>query len=166
MQSSIGQLYNQFTPLQLANYAATIGNRGTRMDVNIVDCVKSYDMETVIWDNVPTVVQQVDATPQAFETTIRGMEMATGPGGTSYFYWGDYPMTVASKTGTPETHQYPNSTYICFGPSEDPEITVAVVIEKGWHGYTGAPVAKAIFDAYFYGTQNSQAPSAQGQLLP
>ena len=32
---------------------------------------------------------------------------------------------------------------------EDPEIAVAVVIEKGWHGYTGAPIARKIFDAYF-----------------
>lgn len=166
VQSSIGQLYNQFTPLQLANYAATIGNRGTRMDVNIVRSVKTYTMDETVWENEPTVVQQVDATPQAFEVTIQGMEMATAPGGTSYAYWGDYPMTIASKTGTPETKAFPNSTYICFGPSEDPEITVAVVIEKGWHGYTGAPVAKAIFDAYFYGNQSSQAPQAQGQLLP
>ena len=166
VQSSIGQLYNQFTPLQLANYAATIGNRGTRMDVNIVRSVKTYTMDETVWENEPTVVQQVDATPQAFEVTIQGMEMATAPGGTSYAYWGDYPMPIASKTGTPETKAFPNSTYICFGPSEDPEITVAVVIEKGWHGYTGAPVAKAIFDAYFYGNQSSQAPQAQGQLLP
>ena len=166
VQSSIGQLYNQFTPLQLANYAATIGNRGTRMDVNIVRSVKTYNMDETVWENQPTVVQQVDATPQAFEVTIEGMELATAPGGTSYEYWGNYPMTIASKTGTPETKAFPNSTYICFGPSEDPEITVAVVIEKGWHGYTGAPVAKAIFDAYFYGEQSSQAPQAQGELLP
>jgi len=166
VQSSIGQLYNQFTPLQLANYAATIGNRGTRMDVNIVRSVKTYTMDETVWENEPTVAQQVEATKQAFEVTIQGMEMATAPGGTSYAYWGDYPMTIASKTGTPETKAFPNSTYICFGPSEDPEITVAVVIEKGWHGYTGAPVAKAIFDAYFYGNQSSQAPLAQGQLLP
>ena len=166
VQSAIGQLYNQFTPLQLANYAATIGNRGQRMDVNIVRSVKTYNMSETVWENQPTVVQQVDATPQAFEVTIEGMEMATGPGGTSYAQWGDYPMTIASKTGTPETKAFPNSTYICFGPSEDPEISVAVVIEKGWHGYTGAPVAKAIFDAYFYGEQSSEEPVAQGQLLP
>ena len=166
VQSSIGQLYNQFTPLQLANYAATIGNRGQRMDVNIVRSIKTYNMSETVWENQPTVVQQVDATPQAFEVTIQGMEMATGPGGTSYEQWGNYPMTIASKTGTPETKAFPNSTYICFGPSKNPEITVAVVIEKGWHGYTGAPVAKDIFDAYFYGEQSSQAPQAQGQLLP
>lgn len=165
VQSSIGQLYNQFTPLQLANYAATIGNRGQRMDVNIVRSVKTYNMSETVWENVPTVAQQVEATPQAFEVTIQGMEMATAPGGTSYAQWGDYPLTIASKTGTPETKAFPNSTYICFGPSDAPEISVAVVIEKGWHGYTGAPVAKAIFDAYFYGEQSSEEPLAQGQLL-
>ncbi len=134
VQSAIGQLYNQFTPLQLANYAATIANRGQRMDVNIVDSVKNYTMDQTVWDNASVVAQEVGATQEAWDITIEGMEWATGPGGTSYFVWGDYPMTIASKTGTPETSAFPNSTYICFGPSEDPEISVAVVIEKGWHG--------------------------------
>ena len=165
VQSAIGQLYNEFTPLQLANYAATIGNRGQRMDINIVRSVKSYTFEETIWDNIPTVAQEVEATPEAFETVVEGMIMATAPGGTSYSYWGDYPITIASKTGTPQTQEFPNSTYICFGPADDPEITVAVVIEKGWHGYTGAPVAKAVFDAYFYAGQSGGAPDTLGQLL-
>jgi len=165
VQSAIGQLYNQFTPLQLANYVATVGNRGDRMDVNIVRCVKNYNMDTTVWDNTPKVAQHVEGTPEAFEVTVEGMVMATQKGGTSYSYWGDYPIKVASKTGTPETFHLPNSTYICFGPADDPEISVAVVIEKGWHGYTGAPVAKDIFDAYFFGKSSDQAPAALGQLL-
>ncbi len=165
VQSSIGQLYNQFTPLQLANYVATIGNQGERMDVNIVDAVKSYTMDETVWENTPTVAQYVQASDEALDITVEGMELATAPGGTSYFVWGDYPMTIASKTGTPETSAYPNSTYICYGPSEDPEISVAVVIEKGWHGYTGAPVAKAIFDAYFFSSQDQDAPQNLGELL-
>ena len=48
---------------------------------------------------------------------------------------------VACKTGTPETtaEGLPNSTFICFAPADNPQIAIAVVIEKGWHGYTGAP---------------------------
>lgn len=59
-------------------------------------------------------------------------------------------MSVACKTGTPQvTVDEVNSTFVAYAPVEDPEIAVAVVIEKGWQGYTGAPVAKAIFDDYF-----------------
>ncbi|MPN61532.1 hypothetical protein SDC9_209270 [bioreactor metagenome] len=70
--------------------------------------------------------------------------------GTAYRYLGDYPFTVASKTGTPQTNEFPNSTFICFAPADDPQIAVAVVIEKGWHGYTGAPVARAVLDSFFF----------------
>ena len=171
LQSAIGQLYNQFTPLQLANYAATIGNRGKRMDVNIVKSIKNYTFTETVMENEPKVAQEVEASKEAFETVIDGMVMASGPGGTSFYYLGDYatgtyPYVIASKTGTPQTKEFPNSTYICFAPAEDPQIAIAVVIEKGWHGYTGAPVAKAIFDAYFFAGSGSETPQAMGQLLP
>ena len=58
-------------------------------------------------------------------------------------------ISVGSKTGTPQTWNLPNSAFIAFAPAEDPEIAVAVLIEKGWHGFTGAPVARDVFDHYF-----------------
>ena len=79
------------------------------------------------------------------------MIAASGPGGTSYQSWLDFPYTVASKTGTPETMDYLTSNYICYMPAEDPQIAIAVVIEDGGHGYTGAPVARKIADYYFFG---------------
>ena len=75
-------------------------------------------------------------------------------------------ISVASKTGTPETTSFPNGTYICYAPAEDPQIAVAVVIENGYHGYWGAAVAKAIFDEYFFGKTNDQLPTAADTLLP
>ncbi len=171
LQSAIGQLYNEFTPLQLANYAATIGNRGKRMDINILKSIKNYSFTETVQDNEPRVAQVVDAPASAFETVVQGMVMASGPGGTSYYWLGDYnsgnyPYVIASKTGTPQTSEFPNSTYICFAPAEDPQIAIAVVIEKGWHGYTGAPVAKELFDAYFFSGSGSDIPQPMGQILP
>ena len=122
-------------------------------------------------ENEPKVAQVVDAPKEAFETVVEGMVMAAGPGGTAYYYLGDYssgnyPYVIASKTGTPQTAAFPNSVYVCFAPAEDPQIAIAVVIEKGWHGYTGAPVAKNIFDAYFFSGSGSDTPQPMGQLLP
>mgnify|MGYP000182477734 FL=1 len=159
VQTAIGQLYNQFTPLQLANYAATIANRGKRMKVTVVHEIRDYSMQNVVQSNQPQVVQVVDAPQEAFETVIEGMVAASRPGGTAAATFGYYPIDVASKTGTPETASLPNSTFIAFAPAQDPQIAVAVVIEKGWHGYTGAPVAKAAFDAYFGYDQKAPEPA-------
>ena len=71
----------------------------------------------------------------------------------------------ACKTGTPQTHEFPNSTFICFAPVEDPQIAIAVVIEKGWHGYTGAPVAREVLDAYFF-PEKEHPEVAPGNKLP
>ncbi|MBP0979761.1 MAG: hypothetical protein J6C55_03885 [Oscillospiraceae bacterium] len=148
LQAAVGQSDNLMSPLQLANYTATIANRGKRMKVSIIKQIKSYDNKTVIYEHNPKVVCNVKATPQVFETVIEGMTRASRIG-TARRYFGNYPITVPSKTGTPETANLCNSTFICFAPDKDSEIAIAVVIEKGWHGYTGAPVAKDIIDAYF-----------------
>lgn len=148
LQSSIGQLYHQFTPLQLANYAATIGNRGTRMKLTFVDEIRDYSMEKLIEPFKPVVADRVAQPDEAFESVVRGM-VAASRTGTARAVFGNYPIDVASKTGTPETRTDLNSVFICFAPAEDPEVAIAVVIEKGFHGYTGAPVAKALLDEYF-----------------
>ena len=162
LQSSIGQMYNWYSPLQMANYAATLGNRGTRMKLTLVHEVRDYAMNQVLEPFTPVVAATVDAPREAFETVVEGMVAASGPSGTASATFGYYPITVASKTGTPETRDLPNSVFICFAPAEDPEIAVAVIIEKGWHGYTGAPVAKEIFNEYF-GLNVSGAAQAEAQ---
>jgi penicillin-binding protein 2 len=165
LQASIGQLDNRFTPLQLANYAATIANRGKRMQASIIRCVHSYNFDRLIYENDPQVAAETDIPAEIFETVIQGMVDASRIG-TASATFGNYPITVASKTGTPETTAFPNSTFIAFAPAEDPQIAVAVVIEKGWHGYTGAPVAKAVFDAYFFSEAAAADALPQGSLLP
>ena len=150
LQSSIGQLLHMYTPLQLANYTATIANRGTRMKLTLIEEILDYSTANVVQAFEPQIAQQLtNIPPEAFEAVINGMVAASRPGGTAPGTFGNYPITVASKTGTPETFDLPNSVFICFAPAEDPEVAIAVVIEKGWHGYTGAPVAKALFDEYF-----------------
>jgi penicillin-binding protein 2 len=149
LQSSIGQLLNLYTPVQLANYAATIANRGDRMKLTIINDIREYSTGRVLQTFPPEVAAHMDIEPEAFEIVVRGM-VAASRTGSARGTFSNYPVDVASKTGTPETStELPNSTFICFAPADDPEVAIAVVIEKGWHGYTGAPVAKALFDEYF-----------------
>ena len=76
-------------------------------------------------------------------------------------------MDVASKTGTPETTSgYPNSTFICYAPAYAPELAISVIIEKGWHGYTGAPVARAILEDHYFGGETDSDSGTTGTLLP
>lgn len=166
IQSAIGQLDHAFTPVQLASYTATLANNGERMQLHLVKSIRSYSFSETISETQPEVIDKIEADPEVFETVRQGMIAATGPAGTSYRYWVGFPLTVASKTGTPEAAGTNlDSCYICYMPAEDPEIAIAVVIEKGGQGYTGAPVARAIAEEYFYGSSGSNTLPAVGTLL-
>ena len=160
LQAAIGQLDNGYTPVQLANYCATLARRGVRMDLSLVKSISSYyDWQDTISTHTPEVVSTLGVDPSVLDPIIEGMIQATHDvRGTAYSYLGDYPITVASKTGTPQTNEFPNSTFICFAPADDPQIAIAVVIEKGWHGFTGAPVARAVLDAFFFPDQEAPPP--------
>jgi penicillin-binding protein 2 len=98
-------------------------------------------------------------TDYTYDTVLSGMLQSSQD--SSGFVWGDFNIKVASKTGTPQTTtKTVNSTFICFAPAENPEIAIAVVIEKGWQGYTAAPVAKEILQ-YYFGTETGNAPETE-----
>lgn len=165
LQSAIGQRFNKYSPLQLAVYASTIANRGVRMDSTILKGIKDYSMQKDLYQHRPEVASDMQISPQTFDPIFNGM-IAASRTGTASQYFGSYRMDVASKTGTPETKELPNSTFIAFAPAQDPQIAVCVIIEKGWHGYTGAPVAREIFDAYFSSDVTGQEKQQAGVLLP
>jgi len=150
LQTSIGQSYNQFNPVQFANYAATIANHGVRVNAHLVKSIDSYDFSDVISETQTVVLSDMQMTDYTYDTVLAGMEQSSVD--SSGFVWSGFDIPVASKTGTPQTNtEHCTSTFICFAPADDPQIAVAVIIEKGWHGYTAAPVAKEIFQYYFHG---------------
>lgn len=166
IQAAIGQQDTLLSPLQLANYTATLANHGERMELTLLKSVNSYLFDETVYEHEPKVAAKIDA-EEALETVREGM-VAASRIGTARATFGDgvYEMKVASKTGTPETWRDPNSTFIAYAPADDPEIAVCVVIEKGWHGYTGAPVAREIFDAYFFSNQGKTSDEIKyGELI-
>jgi len=151
LQTSIGQLFNRFTPLQMANFYATIGNRGRRMELTLVHEIRDYSQENVIRPFEPRVAFDMSeyVAPEAFDPIIQGL-VATSRWGTARGTFADYPIDVASKTGTPQvTVDQLNSAFIAFAPAHEPEVAVAIIIERGYHGFTSAPIARAMFDAWF-----------------
>lgn len=165
IQTAIGQSETLVTPLQLAVYTATIANKGVQMQPHFVKEIKSYTFEETIEETFPTVKTDLNLDRSIFSTITQGMVLASGANGTSGSTFINYPISVASKTGTPETGTIPNSVYIAFAPADDPQIAVAIVLEKAWHGTFSAPVAKAVFDEYFFSDTVDQS-SPYAELLP
>ena len=151
VQSSIGQLLHGFSPLQLANFTSTIAARGQRMEITIAHEVRDYSLQNVIRPFEPRVAYDMSEliSRATFEAVVDSMVAASRPGGTAQTIFGWYPIDVGSKTGSPETANTVNSAFVAFAPAAEPEIAIAIVIERGWHGFTSAPVARAVFDAYF-----------------
>lgn len=149
IQAAIGQLDTAVTPIQLATYAATVANHGTRYATHIVDSIVSNDGEEIVYETPITVLSQIENTNEAFDIAERGMVLASTEGNASQ-YLSTLPFKVASKTGTAQVPgEYYNSTMMAYGPVENPEIAVAIIAEKGGNGYNLAQAVRDVFLAYY-----------------
>ncbi len=149
--AALGQLYNTFTPVQLVNYVASIGNGGKIYRPHLVKKRIDATGEVHI-----TVIEYQDST--AKESTIKAVQkgmvaVANANDGTAVNVLGDFPFQVAAKTGTAETGQEAtsssNALFLCYAPADDPQIAVAVVVEKGVWGSWTAPIARDVLMTYF-----------------
>lgn len=153
-QTAIGQCDNAFTPIQLATYCATIANGGVRLRTHFLDHITNYTRDEVLKRYEPEVLSDAGLSEDVLSVVREGMrQVAASPAGTAYGVFGDYPYGVAAKTGTAELSDEsaiePNLTFIAYAPIEDPQIAVAVVMERGYKGDYAQRVAKDIFDQYF-----------------
>lgn len=164
---AIGQSENRFTPMQLAVYASTLANRGTRYKVTFLNRVVSSDYSTLITQNSPQILSTMEISDEAYRAYTEGMaKVARDRQGSVYWAFGDYPVQVAAKTGTAQTGQTgsDNGAFICYAPADDPEIAVAVYGEKGGHGSAMCYVAKAILDVYFGVDGTGEVNSMENQI--
>lgn len=151
VQAAIGQSDNAFTPLQLAAYAATLANDGTRLKTHVVSKVTDYERTKTIEDySKPTVVDTCGISKENLDIVQKAMlEVTQNEDGTAYSMFGDYKVKVAAKTGTAENAGSDHTTFICYAPFDKPEVAVAVVIEHGAKGRYSMQVAKDLLDGYF-----------------
>lgn len=149
LQAAIGQSYSLFTPVQLANYAATVANGGTRYKVNLIKSVRSSVDGSVVKEFKPEVVENIDIDADALKAVKQGMKRVVDEGSASSIFT-DYGIQIGGKTGTAQVGDGSNNAvFIAFAPFDNPEIAVSVVLEHGVRGTNAAAVAKDIFDAYF-----------------
>jgi len=171
LSAAIGQSDNRFTPIQLAVYAATLANRGTRYKATFMNRVVSDDYRQLLYENEVTVLSHMDISDDAYLAYTTGMYLVTQRTsdwkGTAYDTFKDYPIAVAAKTGTAETGirgTSDNGAFICYAPFDDPQIAIAVYGEKAGHGSSMAAVAKAMLDVYFEVGEVGDVPVYENQL--
>ncbi len=149
LQISIGQL-NAFTPLQLANYTATLANGGTHYKVGLINRVVSYDMSETYEEFEPEVKNTVELDESNLDAVKEGMLSVTVDG-TGQATLGDYPIKIGGKTGTSQvTGKADHSIFVAFAPFDNPEIAISVVLEHGASGFTAGTIVREILDAYFF----------------
>lgn len=140
LNMSIGQGYNLYTPLQLANYVATLANGGTRYKPFLVQRIVSPEGD-VVKEYKPQVEGHDGLSPKFRQVILQGMNMVTQPGGTGHGLFGDFPVATAGKTGTAEVFGHSaHGLYVAYAPFDDPQIAIAVIVEHGRHGSSTAGV--------------------------
>lgn len=150
--AAIGQDDNQFTPIQLCNYAATLANQGTRYKATFLKRVVSSDFSSLILENQAQIAEHLNISQQTYETYLDGMMRVTSvSGGTAYSVFRNYPVEVAGKTGTAQigAGMPSNGSFVCFAPARDPQIAMSVYGEKTASGAQMSKVAKAVLDKFF-----------------
>jgi penicillin-binding protein 2 len=156
--TSIGQGSNLYTPLQLANYVATIVNGGKRMQPYVVDKILDPVTGEVVFENKPTVKNNVSISPENIAYIKEAMSKVTSGEGTANWLFAQLPQfSGGGKTGTAQTgskgtakENIFNGVFVAFAPYDDPQIAFAGIVESGGHGgETAGLVARAAFMKYF-----------------
>lgn len=147
---AIGQDNTQVTPIQLANYIATLVNGGTRYSAHLLKEVKSSDFSQILYTYEPEAVETIEIQDENLEAVKAGMLALTTEGSVAK-YFQDLPVQVGAKTGSAQVSAQTNSNavFVCFAPYDDPEIAMAIAVEHGGSGSELGAMAAEIFSYYF-----------------
>lgn len=146
--ASIGQGYITATPIQLANYTASIANGGTLYSPKIVNRIRGNDGDEKLFN--PEIIRNNFVDPEILKIIKESMRL-TVTSGTAQML-NNLPIPIAGKTGTAEfgiegkTHSW----FISFAPYDNPEIAMVVLVEGGGEGHsTALPVTREVLKWYF-----------------
>ena len=163
--AAIGQSYNLFTPLQLANYIATLVGGGEHYQAHLLKNVKEYDNSRLLYVYDDEPLNTVEMSDSTTEAVTKGMHELTVSGGVA-FAFRDCVVSAGAKTGSAQVGtDIANGVFVAYAPYEDPEIAVAIVIEKGGSGAALATTAVEIINSWFSHTQDDSAAMGENTLL-
>lgn len=157
---AIGQGEILATPLQIANLAATIANRGWFVTPHIVKAIQDTLMPTELLERRRPTIDE-----HWYADVAEGMRMAV-TGGTCRR--AAIPgVDVAGKTGTAQNpHGRDHSAFMGFAPYDDPKIAVAVYVENGGFGATiGVPIGSLVMEKYLTDSISQSRKPMEVQML-
>ena len=166
--AAFGQSNQLYTPVQLANYIATLVSGGQHYKAHLLKSVRSYDNSEVLYTEESAEPENtIDIDPAYLNAVMKGMLGYTQPGGQVYSSFKDCVVTAGAKTGTAQLggNKKNNGVFVCFAPYDDPQIAVALVLEKAGAGAELAQTAVGILNAYFTEDEIAVTIVGENQLL-
>ena len=152
-QTSIGQLYCQFTPVQMVRYAAGLGTKGNLVNPHLIKEIVSPAGNVT---EAKIITTKIDGISDSYYNTVKtGMiGVISDEEASIRKYFEKFNFSIAAKTGTPETGEEAfgkssNGVFVCYAPADDPKVAISVVLERGVWGSNAAPVASDILAKYF-----------------
>ena len=169
LQAAIGQSDSVFTPIQMAEYCATVANSGTRYSSSILKSIRNYDYSEKLYDREPTVMSTVETADYNWDAVHQGIWKVLNDyvNEKNVEVWASCPWTVAGKTGTAQKGEgiQNDGIFMCYGPYKDPEVAIFVVVERGGAGASVQFIARQIMDAYITIRGYSDTSEAEMSLL-
>ena len=152
LSAAIGQSDNQFTPLQIANYVATLVRGGTRYAAHLLGDVTAADGTVTKYE--PQVLSTVELSDKNLAAIKQGMlevVQSTKTVAAAFKNLNDHGIQVGAKTGSAQVsgQENANGLFVCFAPFDDPQVAVCVAVEKGGSGAATAEIAARILEQYF-----------------
>ena len=154
---TIGQGRNAYTPIQMANFIATLVNGGYRHKVTLIDNIKNHNNSKVLFENQPEY-ERIELNDYNNLDHIKLGMLKVTTEGTARSVFSKFPIPVGAKTGTAQ-HTVINPVtgekyddfawFVGFAPYDDPEIAVATVIFQGGSGGYAGPMVRDIIAEYF-----------------
>ncbi len=165
--AAFGQASYSATPLQLANYIATLVDGGDHYDAHLLKSVKTYNNDQVVYVDTPKPSNSLSISESTLGAVKTGMHELTTSGALAP-YFKSCVVEAGAKTGTAQisSQKVNNGVFVCFAPFDDPKIAVAIVIEKGGSGAALASTAVEILNAYFTKEEIGTVILGENQLLP
>ena len=170
LQAGIGQSDSIFSPLQLAEYCATVANSGTRHSASILKSVRTFDYGESLYEREPEVMAVIESADYNWFAVHEGMklvanDLVNNEAVAKNFF--DCAKTVAAKTGTAQKGEniINDAIFICYVPYNDPQIAIAMVVERGEAGSNCAFMARQIVDAYLMISSYNDVSESEMSLL-
>lgn len=159
--AAIGQGFNLVTPLQAAMVMGEIAADGKRYKPHLVSRIQTQDGD-VIKEFQPELLSELQVPANVIRLVQEGLHDVTKFGTAASTFRG-FPVDIAGKTGTAENSQgRDHGWFVAYGPFDNPNIVVAVIVEQGGFGSQSAvPIGREILEAAFH--VGRYAPDAQQQ---